>query len=136
MFEITKEHISALNDTDLRTLIGLLCEAELRRAKLPVAAVTWGGAQTAKDGGLDVRVSLPAGTKVEGFIPRPATGFKVKKHDLPASLVEKEIKPEGSVRRVIEELATESGAYIIVSAAGSTSDSALNDRRSAMANAI
>lgn len=73
MFEITRDDIAALDDEDLRTLIGLLCEAELRRLGLPVSAVTWGGNQTAKDGGLDVRVSLPEGTKIEGFIPRGAT---------------------------------------------------------------
>jgi hypothetical protein len=70
MFEITRDDIAALNDEDLRTLIGLLCEAGLRRANLPVSAVTWGGSQTAKDAGLDVRVSLPDGTSVAGFIPR------------------------------------------------------------------
>jgi hypothetical protein len=31
--------IAALNDEDLRTVIGLLCEAELRHANLPVSAV-------------------------------------------------------------------------------------------------
>ena len=60
MFEITGDDIAALNDTDLRTLVGRLCEAELRRRGLPVSAVTYGGNQTAKDGGLDVRVAAPA----------------------------------------------------------------------------
>ena len=81
MFEITRDDIAALDDEDLRTLIGLLCEAELRRANLPVSAVTWGGNQTAKDGGLDVRVSLPPGPAIAGFIPRVATGFQIKKPD-------------------------------------------------------
>ena len=43
MFEITGDDIAALNDTDLRTLVGRLCEAELRRGGLPVSAVTYGG---------------------------------------------------------------------------------------------
>jgi len=75
MFEITGDDISLLNDTDLRTLIGLLCEAEMRRRGLPSSAVTYGGSQTAKDGGLDVRAALPAGTPIEGFVPKPQTGF-------------------------------------------------------------
>jgi hypothetical protein len=136
MFEITRDDIAALNDEDLRTLIGLLCEAELRRANLPVSAVTWGGSQTAKDGGLDVRVALPHGTEIEGFIPRPATGFQVKKPDMPPSEIAKEMKPNGILRPVIEELAAASGAYIIVSSTGSTADSALNSRRAAMADAV
>jgi hypothetical protein len=136
MFEITRDDIAALNDEDLRTLIGLLCEAELRRANLPVSAATWGGNQTAKDGGVDVRVALPPGTSIRDFIPRSATGFQVKKPDMPPSEIPKEMKPKGAVRPVIEELAAASGAYIIVSSSGSTADSALKNRRAAMAEAV
>ena len=40
MFEITDGDIAALGDADLRTLVGFLCEAELRRRGLPASAVT------------------------------------------------------------------------------------------------
>lgn len=136
MFEITRDDIAALNDEDLRTLIGLLCEAALRRLNLPVSAVTWGGNQTAKDGGLDVRVSLPDRTSIAGFVPRAATGFQVKKPDMPPSEISKEMRPGGTLRPVIEELAAASGAYVIVSSSGSTADSALNNRRDAMVKAV
>ena len=43
MLEITGDDIAALNDEDLRTLIGRLCEAELRARNLTTSAVTWGG---------------------------------------------------------------------------------------------
>jgi hypothetical protein len=79
MFEISGDDIAALSDADLRNLIGLLSEAELRQRGLPTSAVTFGGNQDAKDGGLDVRVALPADTTIAGFIPMPATGFQVKK---------------------------------------------------------
>jgi hypothetical protein len=39
MFEIVADDIARLNDEDLRTLGGLLCEAELRAHGLPVSAV-------------------------------------------------------------------------------------------------
>jgi hypothetical protein len=122
MFEINGDDVAALNDGDLRALIGRLCEAEVRRRELSTAAVTWGGNQTAKDGGLDVRVALPAGTVIDGFIPRPNTGFQVKKPDMPRGDILDEMKPQpkGEVRQVIAELARASGAYVIVSAAGST----------------
>src|ERR1700752_1066662 len=136
MFEITHDDIAALDDEDLRTLIGLLCEAKLRRANLPVSAVTWGGNQTAKDGGLDVRVSLPPGTVIAGFVPRAATGFQVKKPDMPASEITKEMRPGGDLRQVIAELAASEGAYIIVSATGSRGGSARKKRRKAMAEAV
>jgi hypothetical protein len=135
MFEITGDHIAELNDEDLRSLIGMLCEAEMRRRGLPSSTVMWGGNQNAKDAGLDVRVALPATTVVDGFIPRPSTGFQVKKSDMPRSAILDEMKPKGVIRPSIAALAEESGAYTIVSADGSTSDSALKDRREAMADA-
>jgi hypothetical protein len=138
MFEVTGDDVAALNDEDLRTLIGRLCEAELRRRKLSMAAVTWGGNQTAKDGGLDVRVALPTEAAIDGFIPKRDTGFQVKKPDMPRGEILEEMKPKpkGELRPVIAELAGASGAYIIVSAAGSTADSALKSRRDAMAEAL
>jgi hypothetical protein len=138
MFEIDGDHIAELNDEDLRALVGRLCEAELRQRDLSTAAVTWGDNQTAKDGGLDVRVALPAAAAVDGFIPKPDTGFQVKKQDMPRGAILAEMKPQpkGEVRPVIAELAKASGAYIIVSGAGSTADSALKSRRKAMSEAV
>lgn len=56
VFEITSIDISELNDEDLRSLIGLLCEADFRREDLPTTGITLGGKQEAPDGGLDVVV--------------------------------------------------------------------------------
>ena len=69
MLEITPDDIALLSDTELRTLIGLLCEAELRNRGLSAAAVTWSGHQNSADGGLDVRVALAEGETIEGFVP-------------------------------------------------------------------
>jgi hypothetical protein len=94
------------------------------------------GNQTARDGGLDVRVALPASTPVDGFIKRPATGFQVKTPDMQRAKIIAEMCPGGVVRPVIAELARESGAYIIVSSKSTTADIALNNRRAAMAETI
>jgi hypothetical protein len=136
MFEITGDDIAALSDGDLRNLVALLCEAELRKRGLPTSAVTAGGHQDAPDGGVDVRVALPAGTVIDGFVPRANTVFQVKKPDMPRGEILKEMKPSGTVRAAIQELVKLSGAYIIVSGAGSTTDTALKERRAAMAEAI
>lgn len=135
MIEVTAEDVAALRDEDLRALIGLLCEAELRQRNLPVAAVTWGGSQTAKDGGVDVRVSLAHGTSIEGFVPKANTILQVKKQDMPRGEILDEMRPQEIVRPVIAELARVSGAYVIVSSA-SKSDSALANRKAAMAEAV
>ena len=129
-------HIAELADDYLRTLIGLLCEAELARRGLPVSVVTWGGNQRAADGGLDVRVSLPAGSAVADFMPRPNTGFQVKCQDMPRAAILEEMRPSGVLRPVIRELADASGAYVIASSQGSTADSALRNRCAAMAEAV
>ena len=136
MFEVTAKDIAILNDEDLRSLVALLCEAELRKRGMQTSAVSWGGDQNAPDGGVDVRVDLPKKKKVEGFVPRVSTGFQVKKSDMARKEILKEMRPRGKIRPVIRELAKLSGAYIIVSSNGSVSDSALRNRRKAMADAI
>lgn len=136
MFDITADDINHLSDIDLRELVGRLCEAELVSNGLSPAAVTWGGNQTAADGGLDVRVALPQGVSIEGFVPSPSTGFQVKTPDMPRAAILAEMRPAGAIRPVIQELADEAGAYVIVSSKGSTADSALRNRRGALREAL
>ncbi len=135
MLEITPDDVALLNDTDLRTLIGRLCESELRSRGLSAAAVTWSGHQNSADGGLDVRVALAEGETVEGFVPRPQTGFQVKKSPMPRSQILEEMRPKGVLRPIIQDLANRSGAYIVVSAE-STSDTTLRNRHDAMQEAV
>lgn len=136
MFEITGDHVSLLNDDNLRSLIGLLCEAEARRGGVSSLGVTWGGDQNAADGGLDVRASLEQRVGQQSNLPRSLTGFQVKAQDMPRAAILDEMKPGGTVRSVIRELAEASGAYIIVSSKGSVSDTALRARRAAMTEAV
>lgn len=136
MLDITGNDISELNDSDLRSLIGLLCEAELRSKGLPIAGVTWGGDQNASDGGIDVRVEVTSALHNDGFIPRSNTGFQVKKPDMPRNAIIEEMRPKNQLRQVIKDLADNEGAYIIVSSQGSTADSALRNRKAAMFNAV
>ncbi len=70
LLEITGDDIAQLDDTELRTLIGLLCEADFRLAGLPTKGITWGGHQNASDGGLDVVVRVedtPSDTFIRNF---------------------------------------------------------------------
>ncbi|WP_292992949.1 hypothetical protein [Nitrosomonas sp.] len=136
MLDITGDHISKLNDEDLRTLVVRLCEAELRRLNIPLSAVTAGGHQNAADGGIDVRVELPDGSPDLDFILKSVTGFQVKQEDMPPNAIRPEMRPNKKLRLSICELASKKGAYVIVSGKGSTADSALNNRKSAMQDAI
>lgn len=136
MLEITGDEIAQLNDSDLRSLIGLLCEADLSSMQLQTAGVTWGGNQNAKDGGIDVRVEANSLLMNDGFIPRQHTAFQVKKPDMPRSEILLEMRPNKLLRQVIKDLADNNGAYIIISSQGSISDSSLKSRKSAMLEAI
>lgn len=136
MIKITGNDISELNDIDLRSLIGLLCEADLSSKGLPTAGVTWGGHQNAKDGGIDVRVELATTLHKDSFVPRSKTGFQVKKPDMPRAAIIDEMRPKGMLRQVIKDLIDANGAYIIVSSQGSTSDSSLRARKDAMREAL
>ncbi|NCA71763.1 MAG: hypothetical protein EOM91_17130, partial [Sphingobacteriia bacterium] len=144
-FDVSPDQIAALDDKGLRLLIASLCEADLRRRGFPTSAVLYGGNQIAPDGGIDVRIKLPADTQIDGFIPRPATGFQAKADDMPASEIAKEMRPEVKdadgtklrrLRQSIRALAAEGGAYLIISSKGSTADSRLTERRDAMRAAV
>ncbi|AEV35718.1 hypothetical protein PSE_1206 [Pseudovibrio sp. FO-BEG1] len=53
-FELEAKDITDLNDSDLRELVGRLCEAEIISQNLATSKINWGGAQEAADDGLDV----------------------------------------------------------------------------------
>ena len=99
MFEITPNDISLLNDEQLRAVVARLCEAELLGRGYSAVYVTWGGSQNAADGGIDVRVALPPGTVIDGYVPRAATGYQVKQQDMPAGEITDEMLPKGVISR-------------------------------------
>jgi hypothetical protein len=136
MLEITGNDIAALNDEDLRSLVGRLCESELRSCGLSTSAVTWGGNQNAADGGIDIRVRIEDGAAPGGFVPRTSIGFQVKKTDFTPGLIAPEMRPLGQLRASISGLIDERGAYIIASSGSDTSDTALADRLDAMRSAV
>src|SRR5580698_6068218 len=95
LFEITADDIASLDDEQLRAVVARLSEAELRQRSLSLSYVTWGGNQNAADGGIDVRVALPPGSVINGFVQRPATGFQVKRQDMPRAEILDEMHPNG-----------------------------------------
>src|SRR5688572_10555406 len=136
LLEITGDDIALLNDTDLRTLIGLLCEADFRLAGLSTRGIIWGGHQDASDDGMDVTVHSDVEPPKSSVIPRKTTGFQVKKPDMQPSRIQKEMMPNGELRGEIKTLINEGGAYIIVNSIGSTTKKALSDRVDAMREAV
>lgn len=136
LLEITGEDVARLDDSELRSLIGLLCEADFRRAKLPCSGITWGGHQDAADGGLDVAVRGDTPPPPQSFVPRSPTGFQVKASSMGPAAITAEMCPGGELRESIRSLIRAQGAYIIVSSGDSTTDSSLENRIAAMRSAI
>jgi hypothetical protein len=136
LLDVSGEDISRLGDKDLRALVVRLCEAELRRASLPISAMTAGGAQDAQDGGIDVRIRLANVSAGLDFIPRANTGFQVKASSMPSAAIKAEMRPKGDLRSSISELGAAQGAYVIISSKDSTTDSLLGDRLKAMRDAL
>ncbi|MBF4489898.1 hypothetical protein IOD06_08355 [Psychrobacter sp. N25K4-3-2] len=134
--ELTVEDITSLNDGDLRELIGRLCEAEFLQQQLPLADVTWGGAQEAADGGLDVSVDSNSRLSQPNFIPRNCTGFQVKKHSMGKAACHKEMLDGSNPKPILSEIADKKGAYIIVSGKDDCSDKMLKDRLASMQKAV
>ena len=136
MFDISKDQLLRLSDVDLRELVARLCEAELSRTGAPVSAVRWGGSQTAPDGGLDVEILVKDQAFAGDFVPRAWTGIQVKKSSMPASEIAEEMSPNGVLRPIFPELATQNGCYIIVSLADDPAGTNLGNRERAMQTQI
>lgn len=136
LFELEAADLSTLDDSELRELVGRLCEAELVEQGGQTSCVTWGGAQEAPDGGLDVSVKNALGIRSPNFIPRVNTGFQVKKHSMGKAACRKEMEDGGKPKPILEELATQKGAYIIVSGKDDCSDRMLSERLIGMREGI
>lgn len=135
MFDITADHIARLDDESLRELVARLCEAESAAHGASPLAVTWGGDQNSRDGGIDVRVSLDRPLLSNSNLPRQCIGFQVKVEDMRKADILAEMSPGGVLRPAIQALAGQSGAYILVSSGASLSDHYLGIRRQAMVEA-
>lgn len=127
--DITCKDIKELSDTDLRELIGKLCEATLNKNNIDTMCVTYGGNQDESDGGVDVRVKSNECFCEDWAIPRNNTIIQVKKPQMPPSEIEKEmINKEGNVLESIKELVSVKGAYIIASSGDNLTDKTLKNR--------
>ena len=137
-FELEPSDLSVLNDADLREMVARLCEAELNQQGIPLSSVLWGGAQEAADDGLDVRVNVPTKLDRPDFVPRENTGFQVKKHSIGKAACTNEMLEKGTlnVKPAIIDLASQKGAYIIVSGKDDCSVKMLSERRLGMHKAV
>ncbi|MCK1615431.1 hypothetical protein IVA96_01715 [Bradyrhizobium sp. 159] len=132
IFSVSSDEIQDLTDVQARELVARLCKAELRVKDVSSAAVSWGGDQRAKDGGVDVRVDVSSPRGISGYIKKDRCAFQVKAETFGASKISGEMAPKGVLRPAILDLAASGGAYVIASTRDNLSDSSLADRKEAM----
>lgn len=132
IFDFPADQIGRLNDADLRELVARLCEAERELQGGSRTEVLWGGAQTAPDGGLDVVVQALTSFSPIPVLPRRTTGIQVKRASMGPAEITREMRPNGTIRPAIAELAERSGAYLIVSAGDDCSLDMMRRREIAM----
>ena len=136
IFSIDVKDIQNLNDGQARELVARLCRAELRGKGISQAAVTWGGDQRAKDGGVDVRVDIDPTTGISGYVKNDRCAFQVKAENFSKGKIPAEMAPLNILRPAIVDLATDGGAYVIVSTRDSLSDKSLASRVKAMTQCL
>ena len=101
-------------------------------AGAPISAVRWAGCQTTADGGLDVDCHIALDGFRGDFVPRPRTGFQVKKPKMPPAKIAEEMSPRGQLRPIFADLAASNGCYIIVSLDDDPTGQPAARRRNAM----
>ena len=136
VFDLPPERLLDLSDAELRELVARLCEAERERQGGQRNEVRWGGSQTAPDGGLDVVVEAGPAFESTAALPCRLVGIQVKKNDLQPAAISDEMRPNGALRPVIEELAGKVGAYLIASVGANCSELMLERRKTAMREAV
>ena len=136
IFDIEKDELIRLSDTQLEELIARLAEAEVAAYGHSPAWVSWSGSINAPDGGIDVRVQVPVHTLTTGFLERSDTILQAKKHSMPKAAITEEMFSHGELSSTIIEQAAKGGSYIIVSLSDDCSPPMKNDRLRAMRDAF
>lgn len=134
-FEVTKELVSGLDDTQLRKLLEHLLIAESNARGIAHIAIAVGGNQTAKDGGVDGSIVWDGAPEPGGWLPRRHIYLQSKAEAMARTKLLGEMRPGGRPRTIFAELAKVGGAYIVFST-DDPSKSAMDDRLSAMADAV
>ncbi|AUZ74872.1 MULTISPECIES: hypothetical protein [Aeromonas] len=136
IFDIEKDELLRLSDTQLEELIARLAEAEIATHGHSPAYVHWSGSINAPDGGIDVHVKAPVEQMSTGFIERPDTIFQAKKHSMPRAAITSEMTIDGALSSTISEQSAKGGSYIIVSLGDDCSHLMKKDRLQAMQYAV
>ncbi|EGE1469473.1 hypothetical protein DMY11_16875 [Escherichia coli] len=136
IFDIEKDELLRLTDSQLEELTARLAEAEVAAHGHSPAWVNWSGSINAPDGGIDVHVQVPIDKLSTGFIERPDTIFQAKKPSMSASAIKNEMETEQGLLPLISEQVSKRGGYVIVCLSDDCSPISKMKRLQAMQEAV
>jgi len=136
IFDIEKNDLLRLTDTQLEELVARLAEAEVAAHGHSPAWVSWSGSINAPDEGIDIHVQVPVDTLNTGFLEKADTILQAKKHSMPRADIIKEMVDGGLLSPTISDQAAKGGSYIIVSLSDDCSPPRLKNRLEAMREAV
>ena len=113
VFDLEKDDLLRLSPAQLEELIARLAEAEVASVGYGPGRVHRSGSIDSPDGGVDIRVVVPATELDTGFPARPDTIVQVKKSSMPPSAIKKEMRPGGTLSPAVSRHAAIGGSYII-----------------------
>ena len=114
-FDVTSEHVSALNPRDFGTLIEKLLSTEALQWNLPLDGIHVASSVTTADGGEDARIEWRDGPERTSFLPRRFCQFQLKTGDIsPKEAGDEVLTPENKLRPMVQEALERGASYIML----------------------
>lgn len=114
-FDVTSEHVSALDPRDFSALVEKLLSAEAQERNLPLDGIHVASNVTAADGGEDARIKWQGGLERTGFLPSRFCQFQLKTGDISPSEAGKEVLTrENQLKPMIRKALEKGASYIML----------------------
>ena len=114
-FDVTSEHVSALDPRDFSSLVEKLLSAEAQEWNLPLDGIHVASRVTAPDGGEDARIEWQGGPERTGFLPNRFCQFQLKTGDIaPKEAGEEVLTRENKLKPMVQEALEKGASYIML----------------------
>ncbi len=115
-FDVTSEHVSALDPRDFSALVEKLLIAEALERNLPLDGIHVASEQNVTDGGEDARIEWQGGPERTSFLPNRFCLFQLKTGAISPSKAGDEVltKKERKLKSMIRKALEKGGSYIML----------------------
>lgn len=114
-FDVTSEHVSALDPRDFSALVEKLLVAEALQWNLPLDGIHVASSVTTADGGEDARIEWRGGPERTGFLPNRFCQFQLKTGAIiPKKAGEEVLTQENKLKPMVREALERGGSYIML----------------------